>query len=202
MGEPGAEVGAGVRLGLVSLALVAILAFLGVAGYALARQNGLTQGAVAAGSAGAGKVFGSGELLDERPRPAPPISLTLFSGQTWGLAAQRGKPSLVNFWASWCPPCRDEVPVLQQGYQTYGDRVVFVGVDVWDTDGDARAFLQRYGATYQNGPDPAGHIAIDYGLTGVPETFLIDGAGRIAHHFVGPLDQSTLDSLLSSLVQA
>lgn len=191
------------RLGLTALVCVAILAFLGVAGYDLARQNGLTQGqgAVAASNAGAGKVFGSGELLDARPRAAPPIALTLFSGQPWSLAAQHGKPVLVNFWASWCPPCRDEVPVLAQGYQTYHDRVVFIGVDVWDTDSDAKAFLQRYDAAYPNGADPAGRIAIDYGLTGVPESFFVDATGRIVHHFVGPLDQTTLDSLLAALLQ-
>lgn len=185
----------------MSLAFVAILAFLGVAGYDLARQNGLTNGSVTAGAAGAGKVFGSGELLDDRPRQAPLFSLSLFSGQAWKLDAQRGKPVLVNFWASWCPPCRDEVPVLEQGYQTYHDRVAFAGVDVWDTDTDAKAFLQRYNAVYPNGPDPAGRIAIDYGLTGVPETFFIDATGRIVHHFVGPLDQATLNSLLESLLQ-
>jgi cytochrome c biogenesis protein CcmG/thiol:disulfide interchange protein DsbE len=191
-----------VRLALVGVALLAVLAFLGVAGYDLARQNGLTNGAVAAASGGAGKVFGSGELVDGTPRTAPPVTLTLFGGQRWTLNSHRGTPVLVNFWASWCPPCRQEVPVLQQGWQRYQGRVNFIGVDVWDTDKDAQQFLQTYNATYPNGPDPAGHIAIDYGLTGVPESFFIDPSGRIVHHFVGPLDQATLDSLLDSLLRA
>ncbi len=189
------------RLAIVTVALVAVLAFLGVAGYALARQNGFTAGSVTAGSAGAGKIFGSGELVDGKPHAAAPFSLTLFSGAAWTLSDQRGKPVLVNFWASWCPPCRQEVPVLQQGWQRHQADVAFIGVDVWDTDSDAKQFLQRYGATYPNGPDPAGHIAIDYGLTGVPETFFIDRSGQIMRHFVGPLDQATLDSLLHTLTQ-
>ena len=190
------------RLAIVSLALIAVLAFLGVAGYALARQNGLAAGAVTAGSGGAGKIFGSGELLDQKPHAAAPIALTLFSGGAWNLSAQRGKPVLVNFWASWCPPCRQEVPVLQQGWLRYQQQVAFIGVDVWDTDNDAKQFLHTYGATYPNGPDPAGHIAIDYGLTGVPESFFIDRNGQVVRHFVGPLDQTTLDSLLQTLTQA
>lgn len=189
------------RFGLVSVVLVAVLAFLGVAGYALARQNGLAAGAVTAGSGGAGKIFGSGELVDGKPHPAAPIALTLFAGGHWDLQAQRGKPVLMNFWASWCPPCRQEVPVIQQGWQRYRDQVVFIGVDVWDTDNDAKQFLQSYGATYPNGPDPAGHIAIDFGLTGVPESFFIDRAGQVVRHFVGPLDAATLDSLLGTLLQ-
>jgi cytochrome c biogenesis protein CcmG, thiol:disulfide interchange protein DsbE len=190
-----------VRLALVSVALVAVLAFLGVAGYALARQNGLAAGAVTAGNAGAGKVFGSGELVESKPHPAGPIALSLFSGGAWSLGAQRGKPVLVNFWASWCPPCRQEVPVLQQAWQRYHDRVAFLGVDVWDTDNDAKQFLQSYNATYPNAPDPAGHVAIDYGLTGVPESFFIDRSGKVVQHFVGPLDQNTLESLLNALMQ-
>jgi cytochrome c biogenesis protein CcmG, thiol:disulfide interchange protein DsbE len=189
------------RLAVVSVVLVAVLAFLGVAGYALARQNGLASGAVAAGNSGAGKVFGSGELVEGKPHAAAPVRLTLFSGAAWDLTAQRGTPVLVNFWASWCPPCRQEVPVLQQGWQRYQHQVAFIGVDVWDTDADAKQFLQSYGATYPNAPDPSGHVAIDYGLTGVPETFFIDRTGRVVQHFVGPLDEATLDSLLSTLLQ-
>jgi cytochrome c biogenesis protein CcmG/thiol:disulfide interchange protein DsbE len=190
-----------VRLAIVTVALVAVLAFLGVAGYALARQNGFAAGSVTAGSGGAGKIFGSGELVDGKTHAAAAFTLALFSGATWSLSDQRGKPVLVNFWASWCPPCRQEVPVLQQGWQRHQTDVVFIGVDVWDTDSDAKQFLKQYGATYPNGPDPAGHIAIDYGLTGVPETFFIDRRGQVVHHFVGPLDQPTLDSLLQTLAQ-
>jgi cytochrome c biogenesis protein CcmG, thiol:disulfide interchange protein DsbE len=189
------------RLAVVSVVLVAVLAFLGVAGYALARQNGLASGAVAAGNSGAGKVFGSGELVEGKPHAAAPVRLTLFSGGAWDLNHQRGTPVLVNFWASWCPPCRQEVPVLQEGWQRYQQQVAFIGVDVWDTDADAKQFLQSYGATYPNAPDPAGHVAIDYGLTGVPESFFIDRTGRVVQHFVGPLDEATLDSLLNALLQ-
>ena len=188
------------RQALLGLALLAILGFLGLAGEALYRHSAGAGASVAAGAAGAGKVFGSGQLIDGPPHPAPPLSVTLFAGGAWDLAAQRGRPVLLNFWASWCPPCRQEVPVLQQAYQTYHDRVAFLGVDVWDTDHEAQAFLSGFHAGYPNGADPAGRIAIDYGLTGVPETFLLDRAGRVVHHYVGPLDATSLEALLAPLV--
>ena len=193
--------GSALRLVTLGLVLAAVLAFLGVAGYALARQNGLASGSVTAGSSGPAKVFGSGQLLELKPYPAPPVSFKLFSGASWQLASFRGKPVVMNFWASWCPPCRQEVPVLQRGWLAHRSQAEFVGVDVWDTDKDAQAFLQGFGATYPNGPDPSGHIAINYGLTGVPETFFISPGGQVVHHYIGPLDQASLDSLVASVAQ-
>jgi cytochrome c biogenesis protein CcmG/thiol:disulfide interchange protein DsbE len=190
-----------VRLALVGVAFVAVLSFLGITGYALARQNGMTSGRVAATGGGAGQVFGSGQLVDAKPRPAPLFALTLFSGSRWQLSDHRGKPVVVNFWASWCPPCQDEAPVLQQGWLAYRDRVDFIGVDVWDTDKEAQAFLRDHGATYPSAPDPAGNVAVNYGLTGVPETFFLDRNGQIIHHYIGPLDAASLKSLLDSLLQ-
>ena len=187
------------RLAVVGVVLVALLAFLGLAGYALARQNGVAGGTVAAGSSGAARVFGSGQLLEIKPYAAPNFSLVLFSGDTWQLTAHHGKPVLVNFWASWCPPCKQEMPALQKGWTGAKDTVDFVGVDVWDTDKDAHAFLQQYGATYPIGADPAGRIAINYGLTGVPESFFIDRSGRVVQHYIGPLDDASLDALLATL---
>src|SRR5438128_9203396 len=84
---------------------------------------------------------------------APDFSLGLFDGSTFTLsdALKSGKPVVVNFWASWCGPCADEAPSLQDAARRYGDRVTFVGVNVQDLDSDAQAFIRKYGISYLNG---------------------------------------------------
>ncbi|MGH2370769.1 MAG: TlpA disulfide reductase family protein, partial [Chloroflexota bacterium] len=107
------------------------------------------------------------------------------------LADRRGRPVLVNFWASWCPPCREEAPRLERLWREYRERgVAVVGIDVWDTERDARRFLREAGVTYPNGPDPGGRIAMDFGVAGVPETVLIDGDGQIARKWIGPFTEA------------
>jgi cytochrome c biogenesis protein CcmG/thiol:disulfide interchange protein DsbE len=121
-------------------------------------------------------------------KPATPFSLTLFDGQTLELEALRGKVVFLNFWASWCPPCRAEARMLEAAWQQYKDRdVVFLGVDTQDTEEDARAFIREFGITYPNGRDASGRIPIDYGVWGLPETFIIDRQGRITYKHVGAL---------------
>lgn len=135
-------------------------------------------------------------------RFATDFSLTLFSGEKFTLAEQRGKPVLVNFWASWCPPCKEEAPVLERAWKAFKDRgVVFVGVDVWDTEPDAKAFMQKYGVTYPNGPDPSGEVAIEYGVTGLPETWFINRDGRLVRRWVGALSDRQITAFLEEAMQ-
>ena len=94
----------------------------------------------------------------------PPFVLTLLDGKTIRLEDLRGKAVFLNFWASWCPPCRAEARALEEAWQRYKDRnVVFLGVNIQDSDEDARAFMQEFGITYLNGRDATGKIAINYG---------------------------------------
>ncbi|MHB8620117.1 MAG: TlpA disulfide reductase family protein [Chloroflexota bacterium] len=112
----------------------------------------------------------------------------LGGGGTVQLSSFKGHPVLVNFWASWCIPCRQEAPTLEQTWQTYKGRgVMFVGVDVWDKQADAQAFVKQFGITYPIAVDADGKVAIDYGVRGVPETFFIDRAGRLRSKYVGPV---------------
>lgn len=132
------------------------------------------------------------------PRIASDFSIKPFDGGSLRLSEQRGKVVLVNFWASWCPPCREEAPVLERAWKANRDQgVVLVGVDIWDTEEDARAFMKEFGISYPNGPDPSGEIAIEYGVTGVPETWFLGKDGRLVRRWIGPLT----DRLISTFIE-
>lgn len=105
------------------------------------------------------------------------------------LASLRGKPVVINFWASWCVPCKGEAKLLEQAWNRYkGQGVVFVGVDYTDPTGDARTFMSHHGVTYPIVKDGSGSIGDKYGLTGVPETYFVDRQGRlVGTHIVGTI---------------
>ena len=108
------------------------------------------------------------------------------------LASLRGKAVVLNFWASWCEPCKDEAAVLERTWQRYRGRdLVVVGVDANDFRGDARKFARRYGMTYPLVHDTQGEWLDDYGVVAFPETYFIDRAGRIVGERIqGPVDGS------------
>jgi cytochrome c biogenesis protein CcmG, thiol:disulfide interchange protein DsbE len=138
---------------------------------------------------------------------APSFTLTLFDGKTIRLADFRGKAVLINFWASWCVPCRAEARALEDAWQKYKDRgVVFIGVNIQDREEDAHAFMKEFGISYLNGRDASGKIAVDYGVWGIPETFFIDPQGRITYKHAGelkvPIVVAKLDEALRGVVSA
>jgi cytochrome c biogenesis protein CcmG/thiol:disulfide interchange protein DsbE len=135
-------------------------------------------------------------------RVASPFALALFEGRRFTLAEHAAQVVLVNFWASWCIPCQEEAPVLEAAWRAYGERgVVFLGVNIQDSEPAAREFLRAFGITYPNGPDPGGRIAIDYGVYGIPETFFITGDGRIAYKHVGAITGGTLEARLGGALR-
>ena len=126
-------------------------------------------------------------------QPAPAFTLALFDGERLSLQDLRGKVVVLNIWASWCVPCREEAPLLEQAWRMERGRgVVFVGINIQDRLEEARAFLREFNVTYPNGPDPGGRIAIDYGVYGIPETFVIDRQGQIVAKHVGAIGPETL----------
>jgi len=140
-------------------------------------------------------------------RQAPSFTLPLFGGGTIKIEDLRGKVVFLNFWASWCPPCRAEAKTLEAAWQRYKDReVVFLGIDIQDTEQAARAFLKEFGITYVNARDESEEVAIEYGVWGIPETFFIDREGRITYKQVGalgwPIITAKLDEALRGIVSA
>lgn len=133
-------------------------------------------------------------------RDAPGFEIPLYGADSMlSLAGLRGRPVVVNFWASWCLACRDEARVLEAGWRAHGPEVAFVGVAVDDEESAARAFIARYGKTYHLGPDAGRTIAVDYGLFGVPETFFIAPDGRILAKHIGPLREADLERRIAEL---
>ncbi|HRW03519.1 MAG TPA: TlpA disulfide reductase family protein [Caldilineaceae bacterium] len=119
---------------------------------------------------------------------APDFEFITFSGETVRLADFRGKGVVVNFWASWCVPCRAEAPLLEATWRRERDRgIVFIGVDYLDQEHAAKAYLAEFDITYPNGPDLQSQIARHYGISGVPETFFIGPDGTIVSMVIGPL---------------
>lgn len=103
-----------------------------------------------------------------------------------------GRPRVLNFWASWCGPCRAEAPLLDAAARAHRGEVVFVGIDVQDLRDDADAFLREFRVPYAAVRDRANRTYESYGLTGVPETYYLDAAGRIVAHTPGAVSRGTL----------
>lgn len=133
--------------------------------------------------------------------PAPDFTAPLLEGDgELSLETLKGKPIVLNFWASWCEPCRDEAPMLKEAHERYGERVEFVGVNIKDARTEALAFDEEFGLGYPDVRDEGGRIYSAYGLTGQPETFFIDAEGNIFEHVNGPLFEDLFAQTMAQLV--
>lgn len=143
-------------------------------------------------------------LLDTQPaaKPAPDFEIPLFGAdESFQLSHYRGQGVVINFWASWCHPCRQEMSLLESSWRTYRDQgVVFVGVDVWDSEADAKAFLQEFDVTYPTGLDATSEIAKLYALQGVPTTLFIAPDGTINHIILGLLNSESLAQAVEEII--
>jgi len=133
--------------------------------------------------------------------PAPDFSLTTFQGETVTLSKLRNQVVIINFWASWCPPCREEAPYLEATWRKYKGRgVVFIGLDYIDAKPNALAYIKEFDITYPNGPDIGEKSAQAYQIKGVPETYFVDKTGQLRGMHVGPLSPPTLDNKIDELL--
>ena len=130
--------------------------------------------------------------------PAPRFSLPSLSNQNTvlSLATFRGRPLVINFWASWCVPCRSEMPLLEAAFRAEHGKVAFLGVDSNDTTSAARAFLAQVHVTYPAVSDPTASLANGYGLFGLPTTVFISPTGKIVGRHIGELQADTLRAAL------
>ncbi len=139
--------------------------------------------------------------LKVEAKPARDFSLNLMNGDSFKLSDYLGQVVMVDFWASWCQPCRVEAPTLRKLYQEFqGQPVEFVGVNIWDNIGDAEVFIEQESQVYPNGFDADGEIIIDYGVRGIPEKYFIDRSGILVKKLSGPLNETTLRETLNELL--
>jgi cytochrome c biogenesis protein CcmG/thiol:disulfide interchange protein DsbE len=140
-------------------------------------------------------------VTDPSGRKAPDFTLPLLDGEQLSLASLRGRPVVLNFWASWCGPCKDEAPALARSWRRWKDRgVTFMGVDSRDSRTYAREFMQHYDQGYQSFFDAGAMVTNRYGVRGFPETFFIDAAGGIQAKFVGPIGDEALDAEIAKIL--
>ncbi len=132
---------------------------------------------------------------------APELNFTTFDGEVIDLHDLRGKGVVINFWASWCTPCREEADLLEQTWRREkGGGIIFLGLDYLDQEPAALAYLNEFDITYPNGPDLRSQAARRYRIQGVPETFFVSPEGRIVETVVGPIaSQQELDALLERI---
>jgi len=131
--------------------------------------------------------------LPQAGGPVPDFQLKALDGSSVDLAAQRGNVVVINYFASWCGPCQQEAADLEQTWRDYqGQGVQFYGIAYKDAASKAQDFLDRFEVTYPSAIDPGNRTARSYGVTGVPETFVVDGQGNLVHHFLGAITRAEL----------
>ena len=179
------------------LAIIGVLGLVGLLTYGVLTQGASTaiDDSLAEGEAPLAPTFDLGVLqagklpagLETELRPA------LADGKL-ALGELAGIPFVLNFWASWCVPCREEARVLQRGWERHGRRgVLYLGLDMQDLTDDALGFLEEFGITYPNIREPDRDTAIAYGATGIPETYFVSARGRVVSHVVGVVSPEQLD---------
>lgn len=132
---------------------------------------------------------------------APDFTLTPWHGSPIHLASLQGRPVVLNIWASWCDACRKEAPRFEATWQRHRQEgVLFLGVNDQDQPQAAQQFLQTYGITYPNGPDPGERVWQAYGVRGIPTTIFIDRGGVVVRTILGEVDAATLEGEVQQLV--
>ena len=176
---------------LIAAAAVPVAGLFAVLGWALAESGG-TPG-------GLGVVSEFGAVAVEQ-RLAPDFHKQSLDGVEIRLSDLRGKAVLLDFWASWCPPCRDEAPALAQVYRDLqGEDVEFIGVALDENISGALGHIQEFGLQYPNVWDSGGFLAISYGVARLPVKFFIDADGRVVERWEGPIDETQLRNALEGL---
>lgn len=128
------------------------------------------------------------------------FQITTLDGRELRLSDLRGSIVMVDFWSSWCPPCRAEASVLVEAYERWSEiGVEFVGISIWDNEDDVNDFIKRHNITYPNGIDEDGSIAVEFGVKGIPEKFFVNPQGEIVRKINGPNTSQSLDAVLTQM---
>lgn len=185
-----------------ALALGLVLALLGLLVWKVAYggEGGRLVAAVERGDTPAAPAFAL-PVIWNRPQTWPARVRPALADGRVALGELRGTPLVLNFWASWCIPCKEEAPSLADSARAHRREVAFLGIDIQDFEKDARRFLEELDVPYPSVRDgtPKTHTA--YGLTGVPETYYVDAEGRIVEHAVGAVSRRELEAGIAKLLR-
>jgi len=154
---------------------------------------------IACGRGDAAEPSTSGPLLPSSADALPQMDSATF---TTLLAQQHGTPVVVNIWASWCPPCKEEAPAFADAAARYGDRVRFIGVDTQDNRSGGAEFIGHYGLPYPSVFDPTNEIAVSFGLYSPPATLFFDANGKLVRTVPGQISPDDLDRGLREITTA
>ncbi len=172
---------------LIIFAIAGLALALAIAGLLLTQRNAKNE-------------FSSKSSLETK-EPAPNFTLPLFDGKNFQLSDHKGKPILINFFASWCLPCREEMPVLEKIVHEYGPKgVVFLGIAIDDTEEKMKDFIAKYGVTFPVGLDKTAAIQKSFGLYGIPTTYFINKQGIINYFHSGSVTEELLQHELDKLL--
>jgi cytochrome c biogenesis protein CcmG/thiol:disulfide interchange protein DsbE len=196
-GGPQSEAGQGSRLARL-LSLVAVVAFIALLAYGLLSEGadttidaGLAEGEAPLAPEFALEVLTRGTLPAGLARDLEPA----LADDRLSLAELRGTPFVLNLWASWCIPCREEAPVLAEGWREHGPRgVLYLGLNMQDVTDDALGFIDEFDVRYPNVREPDNATAQAYGATGIPETYFVSARGRVVGHVIGVVTVQQLDA--------
>ena len=132
---------------------------------------------------------------------APVVDGELIDGNYYSYSEADSPVLVINFWASWCPPCRRETPSFEKLWRSYkDDNVVFLGINVQDSKEDALRYIDEFDVTFPNLLDSDGTITVDYGVTGLPVTFFVDSDRKIIGRWVGSISEKRLDSKIREII--
>ena len=172
-------------------ALIILLLAILIAGFTTFLAIGILGTSTATGRSGK-------ELVGKE---APFFVAPMVGGQLISLEDYKDRPVVLNFWASWCPPCRDETPGMERVWRKYKDEgVIILGINVQDGEKEAQRYISEFGVTFFNALDLDGDITVDYGVTGLPVTFFINEEGFVIGRWVGSISERKLDSWVSDLL--
>ncbi len=158
---------------------------------------GMLQSDVGRGRPGVNDTLGEVAVSTDR---FTDFQVTTLDGRPLRLSDLRGSIVMIDFWSSWCPPCRSEAPILAEAYERWSELgVEFVGVSIWDTEGDVRDFVEQHGIKYPNAVDEDGQIAVEFGVRGIPEKFFVNPEGEIVRKINGPNTSQSLDEVLTQM---